>query len=346
MTVSEMHIAFDLLLDKTNSLQYPSFLPEEKDFWLNMALRKFIKTRYSGLNVKQEGFEQSQKRIDDLRTIIRELTIPCTSTGAIKPNAYVLTNGFSNASFYVTPYWLSLGEEALIYYVPTTSLPTTVLSGSLSVGEVYRVIGGSITHNALPISTNSFFIAAAATYTGAGHCVATTSKRVGVVDITSDSYRSKVDDPIADFRLHYDEAKPLRLFYNNTIEFITDSNYLVKSAYIRFIKQPASINYTTTTGVASGNIVPGKTYQVATAGTVTYPATVGASYALGSTFIGLDDYTTYTPGGGATVNLIQSNSDLAESTHEEIVSLAVQLALENIEQPRFQSNAQLVNTME
>ena len=38
---------------------------------LNEAIDLFWKTRYSGLNTKQEGFEQSQKRIDDLRTLIR-----------------------------------------------------------------------------------------------------------------------------------------------------------------------------------------------------------------------------------------------------------------------------------
>jgi hypothetical protein len=38
---------------------------------LNEAIDLFWKTRYSGLNTKQEGFEQSQKRIDDLRTLVR-----------------------------------------------------------------------------------------------------------------------------------------------------------------------------------------------------------------------------------------------------------------------------------
>lgn len=38
---------------------------------LNEAKDKFFKTRYSGINAKGQGFEQSQKRIDDLRTLIR-----------------------------------------------------------------------------------------------------------------------------------------------------------------------------------------------------------------------------------------------------------------------------------
>ena len=243
MTISEMHHAFDLLLDKTNSLQYPSFLPEEKDFWLNQAIRKFVKTRYSGLNSKHEGFEQSQKRIDDLRTLVREVQLACTKIGAIKPNGYVLaSNGFAGAIFDTQPYWLSLGEEVDIYFTPSTSA------------------------NATPIT-----------------------KRVGVTDATANDYRWKLDDPTAAYILHYDEARPLRLFYNNTIEFITDGNYSIPYAYLRFLMKPATVD-SLSTPVVSCN--------------------------------------------------------LAEHTHDEIVALAVQMALENIEQPRLESYSQLVNTME
>lgn len=38
---------------------------------LNDALDKFWKTRYSGINFKAKAFEQDQKRIDDLRTLIK-----------------------------------------------------------------------------------------------------------------------------------------------------------------------------------------------------------------------------------------------------------------------------------
>lgn len=38
---------------------------------LNEAVDKFWKTRYSGLNYKQSGFEQNQKRIDDLRSLVK-----------------------------------------------------------------------------------------------------------------------------------------------------------------------------------------------------------------------------------------------------------------------------------
>lgn len=39
--------------------------------FINEAIDKFYKTRYSGINFKAQGFEQTQKRIDDLRTLIK-----------------------------------------------------------------------------------------------------------------------------------------------------------------------------------------------------------------------------------------------------------------------------------
>ena len=38
--------------------------------FINEAIDLFWKTRYSGVNTKQQGFEQTQKRIDDLRTLV------------------------------------------------------------------------------------------------------------------------------------------------------------------------------------------------------------------------------------------------------------------------------------
>ena len=61
-----MHIEFKLGLDKTDSLNYPNFEPEEIDLWLNRAQDRFVKTRYVHNN-KTETFEETQKRTDDLR---------------------------------------------------------------------------------------------------------------------------------------------------------------------------------------------------------------------------------------------------------------------------------------
>lgn len=70
MTIEEFHIAFDLELDKTLDFDYPYMIPEQKDYWLNKGQDRFIKSRAFGNNLKQKGFEETEKRIDDLRTIV------------------------------------------------------------------------------------------------------------------------------------------------------------------------------------------------------------------------------------------------------------------------------------
>lgn len=47
----------------------------DTEWWLNRGLEKFWKTRYSGANIKDTGFEQDQKRIDDLRTLVNNVDL-------------------------------------------------------------------------------------------------------------------------------------------------------------------------------------------------------------------------------------------------------------------------------
>ena len=52
---------------------------------INEAIDLFWKTRYSGLNTKQQGFEQTQKRIDDLRTLVKRQTYSSTDITSEHP---------------------------------------------------------------------------------------------------------------------------------------------------------------------------------------------------------------------------------------------------------------------
>jgi hypothetical protein len=71
MIIQDMHIAIDLELNKINSNLYDVILPQEKDYFLNRAQERFIKQRYGAKsNSKGEGFEMSQKRIDDLQNLL------------------------------------------------------------------------------------------------------------------------------------------------------------------------------------------------------------------------------------------------------------------------------------
>lgn len=82
--------------------------------FINEAIDKFYKTRYSGINTKQEGFEQSQKRIDDLRNLIKtvsfnEFTIDGNKYKVTLPEDYTLllgdTAGIAPSEDYADPCW-------------------------------------------------------------------------------------------------------------------------------------------------------------------------------------------------------------------------------------------------
>ncbi len=76
-TVREMHIALDMGLQQIDSNRKQSISPEHKDMALNYAVLQFVETRSNPkTNIKREGYEDTQKRYDDLRELKRskELT--------------------------------------------------------------------------------------------------------------------------------------------------------------------------------------------------------------------------------------------------------------------------------
>jgi hypothetical protein len=101
-------------LDKSEGLSLPAFQPEELDFWLNDSVNRFIKTRYSGNNPFGTSFEQSQKRVDDLRTIVVEtrLVPHSDSSTSSKPNSYIV-----DAATFPTDYLLFLNDEVTINFI-------------------------------------------------------------------------------------------------------------------------------------------------------------------------------------------------------------------------------------
>jgi hypothetical protein len=74
MTIEEMHIAFKLKFDKLDLLEYPNLEAEAIDFLLNQSQIRLLKNKYQTNNTYREGFEGIQKRIDDLRTLVKSST--------------------------------------------------------------------------------------------------------------------------------------------------------------------------------------------------------------------------------------------------------------------------------
>jgi len=114
-----MHIEFKLGMDKATALNSPSFLPEEIDVFLNNAIEKFVSQRMYGTNPKQEGFEETQKRWDDLITLVAQDNISTFSSSPfIKP-------GGQTAAL-PSDYWHTIEEEASIDYQDCNNQTVTV----------------------------------------------------------------------------------------------------------------------------------------------------------------------------------------------------------------------------
>lgn len=70
-----MHIEFRARFNRINSNKNRGFFKEEIDLFLNDSYDEFVETRSTRKsNHKAEGFEDTQKRIDDIRTVVKEGT--------------------------------------------------------------------------------------------------------------------------------------------------------------------------------------------------------------------------------------------------------------------------------
>lgn len=113
MNIANMHIAVNQGVQKIASHQVDNLLPEEIDFELNKAQDKFIKQRYAQFGNKYGvGFEGSQKRIDDLRTIIAETTVDTTYKGQIAEDIFIDRATLPIAEGYM----FLLNHRSLVYH--------------------------------------------------------------------------------------------------------------------------------------------------------------------------------------------------------------------------------------
>lgn len=129
----ELLESFELELNKLDD-NFTKPTTNTTEYFLNAGLDKFWKTRYSQNNPKAKGFEQIQKRIDDLRTLVAEVTlVPDTTSKDLYtvtiPEDYVIllgdTAGISPADGYTDPCWeLDSDGNYVIHY-------SDVLEGSI-----------------------------------------------------------------------------------------------------------------------------------------------------------------------------------------------------------------------
>lgn len=111
MTSAELISRVKFLIDKLDSLNYPNFQDVEILALLNKAQNRFIKQRYGPVNNKRLGFEESQKRIEDLKTLVKDVNLT--------PQANNSSNIDSTAVFVELPldHWFLVQDRILISYL-------------------------------------------------------------------------------------------------------------------------------------------------------------------------------------------------------------------------------------
>lgn len=112
-TAKELHIALDLAFQNINSNRKLNIKPHEKDFALNEVMFKEINARVNPkANVKQEGFEDNYKRVDDFENL----------KVYIKPSSYLLPFKYSDdAVSFLLPadYFRLIDAQVLVNYYGT-----------------------------------------------------------------------------------------------------------------------------------------------------------------------------------------------------------------------------------
>jgi len=106
-----MHRSFKLGLDKSDSLNYPNFIDSEIDTILNEEQERLIKQRYGYNNYKNQSFEETQKRTDDLREVILNAILsPNPPTADNEPNGVFIDVPSAAGE----EYWFAIKESCLI----------------------------------------------------------------------------------------------------------------------------------------------------------------------------------------------------------------------------------------
>lgn len=113
MTIEEMHYDFELKRDRVSSATKEDFNVAEIDWILNEAQNVIVKTRYGGNNMYRTSFEQTQKRVDDLKSLHIKFPIQPMIDPVLNSGIYEVD--LSTLAF---PYWFFTRGEVQVFDDP------------------------------------------------------------------------------------------------------------------------------------------------------------------------------------------------------------------------------------
>lgn len=112
MTIQEMHNRIQLRVQKIDSNAYDTLLPEEVDEYINHSVSKFIKDRFEPRSNRfRLGFEQSIKRIEDIRTHIET-----DELDAQEVSQKFFENIYTDKAAFPSDHFLSISVGLKVFY--------------------------------------------------------------------------------------------------------------------------------------------------------------------------------------------------------------------------------------
>lgn len=133
MTYAQLVTAFKVGMNKSDTQYSKSYEPEEIDLFLNQAQERIIKNRFESENFyRPKAFEGSQKRIDDLRVLVkRDFTLTPAQVSGVT-NEYSVTLPADYMFFISGNCKIECGTT---FVSGGTGLPTV----ATNIAEVYNV---------------------------------------------------------------------------------------------------------------------------------------------------------------------------------------------------------------
>lgn len=129
MTIAKMHEEFKLSRDGIDSSVYAEIMDAEIDYFLNEAMDRYVKTHYSKNNLYRKGFEENQKRIDDLRILTKSKFVKVALAAnyqSTDKNVFkallepINTAGVITSPFYDDEAYTTISTDQYLFYIKSS----------------------------------------------------------------------------------------------------------------------------------------------------------------------------------------------------------------------------------
>jgi hypothetical protein len=364
MLIKEWHTQLQQELNKINSSLYDVLLTQEIDIAFNKSIEMFINQRYSAKsNRKQEGFEASQKRIDDLKSLVTVYKAP-----AILGSNFDNSFSYDQRSLFILPQDYRFKVATRINSaIKDCNLPFI----PLPVAKEYHIFGMDLS----AISNYSTFAIRLKTST-----TVILPANGGLGGYSTDDFGVFKNIIVDGLLKYYPITKPIYFenFYtytNKNYLFIVYPNTPSDAEKLQYYNGSAWVDFGLSSGTIANAIISDLKYPTSTTYNVSSDKQVShdAVYALQAdpfSFTNADFplsffennyyYTLYDKLNFVvsevemtyickpkTVSYIGNIScDLPDSTHQEIISMTAQYFLEEFEAGRVQTHKETVLTTE